>query len=366
MLKYILFFVLFCPTLAEAEKACDRVIANPTISDLLPRFRVYSDGFEYTPEELKRFWAETWPDLRQMAKDSDISLSQLFDSYFDDMEFVIQAFHEIDHPEKSGKLFEREHRDFKTALALLESRGNNAKLKRNHWAALHVVAEGIFSLMSHLVTFQAKQKGVDQIALVNPFAAITTTQLRNLFDGLDDITDDQLLDHTIALSDAYKDLHQRLENGPERPPPSPVATPTVIPAAPPALPTTELDLTNSADLNAVLRFRLPLTAGKTYDARSREREFKVTIDPRIVREDQGGDNDAVRRLLKGIIRNNERNGIKMLTDIGPKIVELKAVMRGHKRIIGCLEGSALTLKYLINIKDSRQAYQARINPNECL
>jgi hypothetical protein len=52
-----------------------------------------------------------------------------------------------------------------------------------------------------------------------------------------------------------------------------------------------------------------------------------------------------------------------LAGVGKNIVEIKATMRGHKRLIGCLKGRRLEIKmYFNDIPASTSAY-ARLIPS---
>lgn len=112
---------------------------------------------------------------------------------------------------------------------------------------------------------------------------------------------------------------------------------------------------------------LPLDTSVTYHATNVWREsLKIHLEENVVNEDRGANSTVVRRLLRSLLTANQSTGIVILREVGPKIVEVRTVMRGaHKRLIGCLDGRVLTLKFLIEIKSTGETYSRRINPHLC-
>jgi hypothetical protein len=120
-------------------------------------------------------------------------------------------------------------------------------------------------------------------------------------------------------------------------------------------------------LFTVLKEQVPLSTSTIYSAKNpRGDEFTIEISSGIVNEDSGPERHTIRRLLKSIFHGTGgKSGIKLLSDIGPNIIELKAYVAGHKRLIGCLEGRKLRLLKYGSMPDTRAGYAREIPANLC-
>lgn len=108
-------------------------------------------------------------------------------------------------------------------------------------------------------------------------------------------------------------------------------------------------------------------AGQLYSYRNTNGEdFLVQLSADVVKQAGKGQERSVRRLLAALLTSpSGQNGIKPLFDIGKDIVEIKAVMRGHWRLIGCLRGRKLEIKKLYDMGESRASYQKTLPANFC-
>jgi hypothetical protein len=117
-----------------------------------------------------------------------------------------------------------------------------------------------------------------------------------------------------------------------------------------------------------VRERLPLKAHHPYSyLNSRNEQYTVTLSDDITALLKTDQKDVIYKMLRSLLTGQSgASGLKALFDIGPKIVEVKAIFNGHKRLLGCIEGRSITLVELIDIKDNRSTYSRRIGGGYCI
>lgn len=395
MRSLVLFVALsFGPTLAYASCSDDYLTKTSGASYLQilnqSNLNIAKTRHVYLPpqeKDLKLFWQEGWPELKRIANDADISVSEILLQAYESYYFLKEQVNEVDPTGLIKKQLELRNlhlAKLKHATDVLEKLGPKDNLKRKHWQALEQIWIDITDLMFFVVSNEALHKPPTDLSSVNPFAPFTPLQMRNLIDAFEELTVDTVLTLTVAMVDAARSVKEDLERPviDEKPLTSAavevkteLAVPTSVGSAIETLkqianeipePDKPVDLATT-DFALVVKKSLPLASGRAYKAQTvYGQSLTVVLEPALIREEDGSEKPVVRRLLRSILTGRgDKSGIKKLSDLGSHIVELKAVMHGHKRIIGCLEGATLTLKFLIDIKDSKATYQRRINPNLC-
>ena len=362
-------FLLLFPLWAKAIGPCDHALNHtPTVGEVVKRYGLIASRGNViyaNDKELKDFWQSGWVELVHMAQENETSVSDILFQYYERQIFLSQQLAEYN---ENIKKFERytdsDLESFRSSAQLLETFKPNEKFKKKHWDALKNIYILFHRLRAFVITFDTAAKDDNESASIDPFAPLNSTQVRILLDVLEEITADVTVELAVWAQEGFKS-----QGSPQ--PQTEVQAPVQIQPsqAKPLFHHTEAELSEDTnDLATVLKSKLPLQADKVYQTKTiRDQVLSIYIDKSIVRDDHGGDGQVIRRLLRSIIvGRGDKSGIKMLADLGPQIVELKAVFHGHKRIIGCLEGSKLTLKYLIDIKDSKATYSKRINPRLCL
>jgi hypothetical protein len=326
-----------------------------TFADIEGRLRILQiRGRTERPEEvdfvdsqdaIKRFWRVGWPYLQSLAADNELSVKDIVSEYLTLYEFLMDG---VGRDEKYMAGLRASNLEVIRAVETMENAPENAKMKASQWRTAYAIHAGFRNIALFAFHFERQWR---ETPTFDPLAPLSPVQLQAILDSLEYAT----LDNIIAITEYHRPSAPALERvASEESPPG---------AAEAAAPFDE----HERSLSEVLKQRIPLRADVAYQARTVfNRELTVVMSPELVKSAQNGDGETVRRLLRGIFYGRgDKNGIKMLTDIGPGIVELKAIMRGHKRILGCLEGQSLVLKSLIELNDSVASYFRRIPADFC-
>lgn len=273
-------------------------------------------GVRVKKENVIQFLRDGWPTLKQLAEEDDTTVTEMLSDYFTMIEFLVQET--IDPKTLGGSI--------KAATALNRHAVNdleNAHLEKKVNAARTLVAFWGMSVMAYEM-----EKGRRLTPSFNPLDPIDSEFVERVLMSLEEST----LDHLVALIDGMRakpvDLSVVLQPWEYKPfvravDPSP---------APPAKPVRQLAivLKENLELEAEVPYIAPNILGRTYT---------VTLSPAVIKDFKNGDRGVIQRLLRGVLTGNgHKSGIKTLFDLGPKIVEVKGVLNGHKRLFGCLDG----------------------------
>lgn len=403
MQQFVFIFLIAFSTIVSATTTtsaaaidCEEALGDTKaqIGQIIFHLKPYWDTgkhyqFRGTDLQLKSFRNHGWKELSRIAQENDTSVAEILTFYYEKKIFITEAM--IVHSPKlantledlKGNLFH-----LKRSAEILDQLNPEDKLKKRHWDALDRVYRMLVELGEFYFAFDLKDKSLTDYATINFLSHFSASKIRLLFEVLEDISEDDILDIVIDVDSRIKErkaeIRRRLDepvkpvlplNLPAQPslptvaPATnfPFAQPVQVPFQKPVMTFNTPSVALDSDLNLVLKAKMPLEANKPYTATTtRNQKLTVYIEKKIIEDDRGSENHVVRRLLKGIVNGNGKSGIKLLSDTGPHIIELKAVLHGHKRIIGCLEGNKLTLKFLIDIKDNKATYQRRIDSRLCL
>ena len=386
---FLAFLMTPVAAFAHTTKPCDRLGAapRPTLREIRARLDVMeasnTDYIVRSEVELKRFWREGYVELQQLARKSGTTVFDILNGYYDQIAFLTENVGEYDPSAASSNAHIKEHREeLRTALAQLEGLGPRDNLKRRHWQSLGVVYSAIYKLMVYLFEYMRATHKLDMESPVDPFSPYTPNQIHTLFEELEKLTIDRTLNFAVNVTESYRRREEerlekltapRLHTAGSAPAvvtePSVADLPSVPVHAVDPVPHVQepLDLSSLA---TVLKEDLPLRHSFIYRAHVVRNmgfeEFAISLEPELTREDSSADRKVLRRLLRAIFTPSQSTGIVHMGSLGPGIIEVRAYLRGgHKRIIGCLEGRMVTLKYLVDIPANGNSYAREINPNLC-
>lgn len=310
-------------------------------------------GIPLSDADNQYFWNKAWPVLKVAAGESGISVAELLGNYTSILELVAE------NSQLFPKRFEASMAQIRLAIDMarqLEEIPANAKMKAKQWDK---VASVRMALIKFGMTAFLLEQTWRETPSFDPLAPLTVGNLLKMLDSLENSTLDQMEEaHNRLLGISAQPQFDVAETS------EPEQVATTLEPAESSAPDSSIDSLNFAQ---VLKNGVELSSSVVYQATTGAgQRVEVTISQDIVKESQGPQRTSVARLLKSIVTGRTASsGIKLLSDIGPHIIELKAVMHGHKRIIGCLKGNVLSLLKFMDIKDNKQTYAKRISPNLC-
>jgi hypothetical protein len=312
-------------------------------------------------ERVTRFWNAGWPALNQIAKDSEISVAELFKIYYDLVNLWIS---EAGGP-RDVAVWTSLATEVRRAVELLSQLKPGQKMKGNQWDAVRSLHSGINSLGLFVVSLERNWRTYPSF---NPYDVKyeDPSSIMALFDSAENLSLDLII----------RDLYGESENQPEEAEAEDKAEQQVtslgqeqIGTIPDS--TNESERTVSSDmlsrLEYVLRGNLPLHHETVYVSKNprNKSDLNVLLSKQIVEMDDRHGNQ-LRRLLRSIaIGNGFKSGIKYLSEIGLDIVEVKAVMKGHWRLLGCLKGNRLELLKMLEMPESIGGYGRIVPGNLC-
>lgn len=316
---------------------------------------------------IEEFWLRTWPELQTKARAEEMSVAEMLE---EPLLLAKLYTSELLPPKKQQQIAILQNGWIKDIQAL-EKMKPGGKLKANHWERIPRIMAGLYSIIQ--LAFEIERVSLPEPTF-DPVEKLSVNLIMHVLESMDDSVMD-----AMALSvEEIRRLEQAKTASKDSPAPVPPLGTDAEPSLTMELPLPELSLApmtareieieeQTNQLLVVLKERSPLSASIAYSAKNpKGDEFTIEISPGIVAEDSGPESHNIRRLLKSILHGTGgRSGIKLLSSIGPNIVELKAYISGHKRLIGCLEGRKLRLLKYGSMPDSLAGYVREIPANLC-
>lgn len=229
--------------------------------------------------------------------------------------------------------------------------------KAKDWSALEITAIRIRLLAKSVVM---AQRHFTRRPTFDPFGTMDAEWMQQFLDALQILTLEDAQDMVDILVGARRALDAAAVARSDTIDPGPTAS-TQFSTSP------ELG-EKETSLNVLLKAeRVAFDPEVSYWARVAQGEtYVVTLSDKLVAELSGPHERQGMRLLRSLVaQQSAKSGVKKLFTLGPKIIELKAVMRGHWRILGCLDGLHLRLLSLVDLPASGAAYAKRVPADLC-
>jgi len=289
------------------------------------------------------FWQQGWPYLEKQALEHGTTPAKMIEEYLT-LQDLIYTEGRLYDENTSAKLQMLREQTI-TRINILQSFANAGNLKPEHWEQVHQVMSALFSLAQLAYELERTWTPVPSL---DPRAPLTPAQLDQIFTSLENST----LDHAAALASQYRD-HVLPETDP-------------IELIAETEPATNTPVNPESNLARVLENGGALSDEIEYVALTAKNvELHVKLSRELIKDAHTSEANVLRTLLRSIFTGRGDRGVKLLTDIGPRIIELKARINGHKRILGCLEGRELLLKILRDMPETRAGYSRVIPQNFC-
>lgn len=356
---FVAFSIPFSGALADqAGVDCSRALGGLTFAQIdlnMARETQYYRGqsvYNFSKDAIKDFWRKSWPVLVELAAENQTTVENVFSEYLVLFEISAEATKSIWAPKFIGEL-KGFAPQLLAAIRRLGQISDPQALKSKQWRDVDTVFSGAKLLADFASAYERDTQAQPSF---DPSGLLPPPKIFHVFDVLENIT----LDYALLLEqralpevqDSAKTLaapvdklgkDDKLHEG------------------------SDLIVPQQASLARTLADGEILHASTTYTATTVfGRQLNVSVSQKIIDDFNGGHRQVLSKLLRGIITGRgDTTGIKTLFDIGPRIVELKARIRSHKRILGCLDGVTLELKEMIEIKETRAAYSNRIPHNYC-
>lgn len=318
---------------------------------------------EFPDSSLQKFVKSGLPYLKRLAAENETSVRELLEEYVSIVDLTLETYSKFGFEEAKERIIFSQMKNFRRIPEILDQLALRSKLRRTDWELIRGVSIDLALFSTLVVNHEELTRSVPSF---HPFGVQDEDYFRRLFLSIDT---DAL--ENLAIVDHYSDIALEKRT---RPPVRDEETKEeiVLPVERDILPEEPGEHSSPVDesnrnLGYRLKHKLSLNEYETYEAKTIfGKELSVTFERALIKSFEARDRDVIVTLLKGILTGRgEKSGIKTLYDVGENIIELKAVMNGHKRIFGCLEGNNLRLLMLKDIKESRAAYFRQIPRDLC-
>lgn len=251
------------------------------------------------------------------------------------------------------------------------SKKQNIDFKKLKKAELNALILIVSSLQNSAHFTMRAEHELYGVSIVDPFLPMDAEQVRHVFDTLAEVGEEAALSRVVgkdnvkhpslAIKDQEKSATEPVhQSAPDEE--KPVAVSAPVEAATPRRSETPLELKD------FIASKIGLVDHQVYKFRNADNEdYLIQFSNDIAKEAHKGHDRAIKRLLSSLyLTNNGKSGIKLLPGVGKDIMEIKAPMRGHKRMIGCLKGRQIEIKmYFNDIPASLDSYARLIPGNLC-
>ena len=336
----------------EARATCEGPL---TFATLLAKSTLVNARGKVPLRSVETFWAEAWPVLTAAAAARGISVA---DYYQDHAELLLVNYGEFRSP-ATIEGYRKSLDGARSAIRKIEAFPPEKKLKAAHWQLIRFAHDGVYLLARHASMLEPTRL---QFPSFDPFADLTRAQAMALVDSIELST----LDSVIAVHQTARETEARKHRPPNAALPEAIAEEDTsmleLPAA------TEEEAATAGDefdLRTWLQSKRTLEANRSYHVfNGFNQKLALILRPEFMK-DYALEPDVAHRLIRSIITGRGRTGLKVLFSRGPKIIELRHELHGHKRIFGCLDGRTIHLRTLISIKDNGGTYSRRIPSDFC-
>ncbi|MGE3759974.1 MAG: hypothetical protein AB7H97_19560 [Pseudobdellovibrionaceae bacterium] len=361
-MRSVLFALAFVSAQAVASQCEDEVqTPKPTprltfemIAKTIPSGDNGLGILKLPPKIIQPFYYHVWPKIKARAEEQGRSVYEIVEEYFTLGQLLLEQDLTISELKLTSNLsVSRVHLSF---LAELENLGPSAKMRDREWT---LVMHTYSAFMSLAVLANILEPYHREFPSFHPLKKLSEHQVMLILDSLENAS----LDH------AAKHIERRREQyAPKR-----VLEPVRLALKPIVGESMAEELirftpTQENQLAVVLKNRMPFVSGRVYKLKdASDEKYTLTLSSEIVKASQEGHFDTVHKLLRGLVGGNRfKSGIKTLFEIGPNIIEVKNVVAGHKRLIGCFEERQIRLLKLETTGDSRASYLKKIPKDLCL
>lgn len=349
-----LLLVVFSASTAFASISCQKLLARKeafAAADLHQKLKMVTapkPPLQLSDEKIKEFWQTGFTFLKGLAASHSTTLKDLLGGYFAMYELVMN---EVDSTR--GAQLSEAHTRFLQSLEKLENSPVSVKKFGPYRDDILILLEGLQHLASGLGVFDAlagrKELRVDPQTVHDPKV------IRFMFEAFEMHT----LDSVVANYDRAQDEIRRAQyedwmSG-------------KFGDVDDFFTKDESDF--EENFAAAVREKLPIKAGHSYkvtNARNEEMTVVIAKEVTDLMLVHGSERDVIYRLLGYIMTGRgDTSGVKTLFTIGPRIVEVKGVFHGHKRLIGCLEGRTLYIRQFMELPVTGVQYRHYLSSDYC-
>lgn len=354
----------------------DKILNQIRVANIASNFGSTGLRMSISDQMIADFWKKSWPLILKLAEKEEATVREFFEERIALYELGASAYLSAHGSERalSAQLSE----GFRSTIYNLIDMGTPQKMKPQHWRVVLLAYLNLIDFSMLISSYESKirkQPSFDPLTHLSPdrllatFKAAQDVTLDVIQNAADEMELERLMRQTSPHSPAPPNAHQ--ENflpEPETDLQNETSTTTATATARDETSRTETSLEeNERRLNVVLREGYLLQANTAYEAATiRGQKLEVILSEDVAEATRGPHRHIALRLLRTIFTGRgDQAGIKMLSDLGQNIIEVKAVMRGHRRILGCLKGGKLHLRAFMEMGNSRASYARVIDRNFC-
>jgi hypothetical protein len=357
------FFALALVSAPAVASQCEDEVQTPkstprltfeTIARSIPSGDNGLGVLKLSSKVIQPFYYDVWPKIKARAEEQGRSVHDIVEEYFTLGHLLLEQDATVSEIKLTSNLsVSKVHLSF---LAELENLGPSAKMRDREWT---LVMHTYSAFMSLAVLANILEPYHREYPSFHPLKKLNEHQVMLILDSLEN----------ASLEHVAKHIERRREQyAPKR-----VLEPVRLvlkPIVGESMAEELIQVTPAVEnqLAVVLKNRMQFVSGLVYKLKdASDEKYTLTLSPEIVKASQDGEYDSVHKLLRGLIGGNRfKSGIKTLFEVGPNIIEVKNVVAGHKRLIGCLEDRHIRLLRLETMGDSRASYFKKIRKDLCL
>lgn len=335
--------------LEEASKITDRMMG------------IAKTGGNISVHEVQDFMQNGWPVLERFAQEAGKTVPELFI----ESQKLFAFINETVLSKEAARKGESKTEVIVNSVKWLSQKKPGTALKPYDYPPAALVMATLKGMA--LLAMQGEIIFYDRTTL-NPLLPLDKDQVENIMQTFGDVAEETALRYVLTYEALKAERTQEAQSGPgatiQTDKPTAVAQVETFSQANKTVKKEKVD--QAIPLRELLESK-EFVEGQIYVFKNLTgEEYTMHFDSEVAKEAAKGEMPNIVRLLSSVyLGDGTRSGIKMLTTVGKNVVEIKAIMRGHKRLIGCLKGRHLHIRRFYNIPENMAAYSHRIPPNFC-
>lgn len=397
--KYFVFCILAISSIALAggntggKKSCEASLGgkiNPgdffgedvgekMSKQLIAKFRTRQP---FNEAEVKTFLESGWPALQKLSAASGTTPDKLISVYHELLKVGVEL---DDNDQAKLKLFKRSHVAIENILVWLQQK-DIKRIKPNEINFVGTIMMDLHTLAMTAMSFQMELFNKSDL---NPLLKLNEAQIQKILATIEESGEEAILIHTLKKEEQRAAKAAAIAAKSETIAVASGATKAEMTAAAKVNFSNETAGTNPATTEAnhqvekekpaiaskepvplieLIKSNGQFVADQVYEFENYQGQtFTITFEPEIAKVATNSDQArSIFRLLSSLyVGSSSSSGLKLLSGSVKGLIEVKASLHGHKRLLGCIEGRHIVIKKFFNMPETVAGYARMISHRFC-
>ncbi len=350
-----------------ATEECARslkLVNRQTADNVAQRaFKKINSKTSYSSLEIKTFLKSGWPEFKKIAASEELTPTEFMRKIYVTLFFMMEQIMPNRPADWLAGLHASSDKLF-NIVRWLETK-NLEKLKGDDLKHVQLLMNAILGIS--LQAMESEMTLLDASEL-NPMLPMDAKQINLIFQICADATEEVALRVALGEYDKVAEVELPVESPAELVPDFshkyiPRTTSEILPDTQ----NLSANLETPVQLKAILADLSRLTENQNYEFENAHRgKYTISFNNDVVKDAGKGQGETIKKLLSTLFLGSGIGaGIKMLPELGRGVVQIKGVFRGHKRLLGCLEGRHIFIRKFLDIGTTVASYSKAIPKDFC-